>query len=60
MKSEKIIRGLLNSYITMLEAKEKEYSKLDQISGSDVYEKDLYTEIEQLKGKIAVLKFVLL
>ena len=60
MKSEESIKQRLSDLKATLNKKEIEYSSLDQISALDSTGKKLYEEIENIKGRVDALKWVLL
>jgi len=50
----------MNDLISTLEKKELEYSSLNQITALDSSGRKLYDEIQNIKGRIDSLKWVLL
>jgi len=60
MKSKELIKLKMNDLISTLEKKELEYSSLNQITALDSSGRKLYDEIQNIKGRIDSLKWVLL
>ena len=59
MKTEQKNKEYKKVIEIILEREQKEYSNLDQISSSDNYGRLLYDVIQQLKGQLITLDFVL-